>query len=284
MRRLRLDLEYEGTRYHGWQIQPNALTVQACVERALRTVLNESCRVVGAGRTDAGVHALGQVAHFETTRAIAAPALQRALNSLLPADIAVREVREVPETFHARKSAVRKRYVYWIWNDPRKSALWERFCWHVPVPLDLPAMSAAASHLAGRHDFSSFQASGCESRDNPVREIDLLRVEPLQGPFVRIAVEAASFLRHMVRNLVGTLVEVGLGRTGADEVRSILDARDRRRAGRTAPGRGLFLEWVCYERSLQDRPGGSDEALFPGIARPGPEPERPSGVRLGGVR
>lgn len=278
MRRLRLDLEYEGTRYHGWQVQPNALTVQECVERTLRTVLNESCRVVGAGRTDAGVHALGQVAHFETTRTIAAPALQRALNSLLPADIAVREVREVPESFHARKSAVRKRYVYWIWNDPRKCALWERFCWHVPVPLDLSAMGAAASHLTGRHDFSSFQASGCESRDNPVREVDLLRVESPPGPFVRITVEAASFLRHMVRNLVGTLVEVGLGRIGADDVRSILEARDRRRAGRTAPGRGLFLEWVCYRGSLQDRPCKSDEVLFRKIGGVEPEPEQ-RGVR-----
>jgi len=264
MRRLRLDLEYEGTRYHGWQIQPNAPTIQECVERALRIVLNEPCRVVGAGRTDAGVHALGQVAHFETDRPIPASALLRALNSLLPADIAVREVREVPETFHARKSAVRKRYVYWILNDPRRSALWDRFCWHVPAPVDLSAMKAAAAFLTGRHDFSSFRASGCESGDNPVREIELLRVEPMEGSFVRISVEAASFLRHMVRNMVGTLVEVGLGRIGVNDVPGILEARDRRRGGRTAPGRGLFLEWVCYERTLQDRPEESSVALFGG--------------------
>lgn len=271
MRRLRLDLEYEGTRYHGWQVQPNASTVQECVERALGAVLNEPCRVVGAGRTDAGVHALGQVAHFETTRAIPASALLRALNSLLPADIAVREVREVPDSFHARKSAVRKRYVYWIWNDPRKSALWDRFCWHVPVSLDPAAMGEAAAHLAGRHDFSSFQASDCKSRDNPVRVIELIRVEPMEGSFLRIAVEASSFLRHMVRNLVGTLVEVGSGKIGADDVRFILEARDRRRAGRTAPGRGLFLEWVRYEGFLQDRPDGSGEMLFRRIGKTGSE-------------
>lgn len=265
MRRLRLDIEYEGTRYHGWQIQPNALTIQECVERALRTVLNEPCRVVGAGRTDAGVHALGQVAHFETGRAIHPFGLLRALNSLLPADIAVRQVHEVPETFHARRSAVRKRYVYWILNDPRRSALWDRFCWHVPVRVDLPAMEAAAAFLTGRHDFSSFRASDCGSRTNPVRAIELLRVEPMEGPFVRISVEAASFLRHMVRNIVGTLVEVGLGRIPVDDVPGILEARDRKKGGRTAPGRGLFLEWVCYERTLQDRSEGSSSALFGGI-------------------
>lgn len=271
MRRLRLDLEYEGTRYHGWQVQPNALTVQESVERALRAVLNEPCRVVGAGRTDAGVHALGQVAHFETTRAIPASALLRALNSLLPVDIAVREVLEVSETFHARKSAVRKRYAYWIWNDPRKPALWERFCWHVPALLDLAAMQDAAVHLAGRHDFSSFRASGCESRDNPVREIGLLRVEAAESPFVRIAVEADSFLRHMVRNMVGTLVEVGLGRIRADEVLRILEARDRRKAGRTAPGRGLFLEWVCYDPSMQPLADRSGEVLFRRMGHTGRE-------------
>jgi tRNA pseudouridine38-40 synthase len=247
MRKLRLDLEYEGTCYHGWQLQSNAITIQQVAEEALHRILGEACRLVGAGRTDAGVHAFGQVAHAFTTRSLDGESLRRALNSLLPEDIVVLAVREVPESFHARKSALKKRYEYWILNDSIPSALHHRFCWHLRMPLNTGRMAGAARYLLGEHDFSSFQASGCESADHPVREICALEIETFHERFIRVAVEAHSFLRHMVRNIVGTLVEVGLGRIPEESVQRILEARDRRKAGRTAPAKGLFLQWVCYE-------------------------------------
>jgi len=247
MRKLRVDLEYEGTRYHGWQYQSGVITIQQVLEEALGRILGEACRVMAAGRTDAGVHAFGQVCHLVTAHTLDVGSLHRALNSLLPEDIVVKAVREVPETFHARRSALAKRYEYWILNDPVPSALHQRFCWHVRTPLDTGSMKGAARSLVGEHDFSSFQASGCDSAGDPVREVGLIQVEMVHGRFIRIAVEARSFLRHMVRNIVGTLVEVGLGRLSEGAVARILEARDRKLAGRTAPAKGLFLQWIRYE-------------------------------------
>ncbi|MEW6439464.1 MAG: tRNA pseudouridine(38-40) synthase TruA [bacterium] len=251
MRKLRLELEYEGTRYHGWQLQPAAPTIQQVLEETLQKILGESCRVLGAGRTDAGVHALGQVAHFATTRSLDAKSLQKALNSLLPADISIKDAQDVPESFHARRSALNKRYEYWIWDDSRSSVLHHRFCWHVRVPLDREGMRRAARHLTGEHDFSSFQGAGCESEGSPVRHVRLVEVECAKAPLIRISVEGSSFLRHMVRVMTGTLAEVGLGRMDEKDIPGILAARDRRLAGRTAPAKGLFLMWVDYGEALE---------------------------------
>ena len=246
MRTLRLDLEYDGTNYHGWQVQPNAPTIQEKLEDALYPILGERVRVTGAGRTDAGVHALGQVGHLRTASDREIGALFRGVNSLLPEDIVVKAVREVSPDFHARKSARFKRYEYWILNDPTRSAFHHRFLWHVRVGLDLHGMRRAAACLVGEHDFASFQASGGEPGRHTVRHLHLLEIEEFRSGVIRIAAEGNAFLRGMVRILTGTLVDVGRGRIPEQDVPGILAARDRRVAGRTAPGKGLFLNWVRY--------------------------------------
>ncbi len=246
MRTIRLDLEYDGTNYHGWQFQPNAPTIQAKLEDALQPILGERVRVVGAGRTDAGVHALGQVGHFRTGRDREVQAIFRGVNSLLPDDIVVKAVTEVSGDFHARRSALLKRYEYWILNLPVRSAFHHRFLWHVSVELDLNRMRRAAESLVGEHDFASFQASGGEPGRHTVRRLRLLEVRAFHNGVVRIAAEGNAFLRGMVRILAGTLVDVGRGRIPEAEVADILEAKDRTAAGRTAPGKGLFLNWVRY--------------------------------------
>ena len=246
MRTLRVDLEYDGTNYHGWQFQPNAPTIQAKLEDALHRVLGERVRVVGAGRTDAGVHALGQVAHFRTESDREVQALFRGMNSLLPDDIAVKAVSEASSDFHARRSARLKRYEYWILNDPVRSAFHHRFLWHVRGRLDLDGMQRAAESLVGEHDFASFQASGAEPGRHTVRHLRLLEIRSFRNGIIRIAAEGNAFLRGMVRILAGTLVDVGSGRIPEGDVPGILRAKDRRAAGRTAPGKGLFLNWVRY--------------------------------------
>jgi tRNA pseudouridine38-40 synthase len=251
MRTIRLDLEYDGTNYHGWQVQPNASTIQEKLEDALHPILGERVRVVGAGRTDAGVHALGQVAHFRTESGREVEALFRGVNSLLPEDIVAKGVRETPSEFHARKSALRKRYEYWILNDPTRSALYHRFLWHVRVGLDLPKMRRATACLVGEHDFASFQAAGGEPGRSTVRHLHLLEIREYGNGILRIAAEGNAFLRGMVRILAGTLVDVGRGRIPEEDVPAILEARDRTAAGRTAPGRGLFLNWVRYPEPFE---------------------------------
>ena len=264
MRRIRLDVEYEGTRYHGWQIQAEVLTIQQVLEETLARILGEGNRVVGAGRTDAGVHAWGQVAHFNAQNGMACRSLLMAMNSLLPEDIVIRAVTEVPPDFHARKSARKKCYEYWIWNHCLPSVFSRRYEWHLKKPLEIGSMTRAARSLPGERDFSSFQAAGSSPGTNPVRNLSLVQVESMGENRLRISVEGDSFLRQMVRILVGTLVEVGLGRIREDEIPEILSARDRRRAGITAPAQGLFLRWVQY-------PEGSG-----GLPLPPPDPSRPS--------
>jgi len=246
MRRICLEIEYEGTRYHGWQAQKQALTVQQVLEENLFRILGERIRVLGAGRTDAGVHARGQVAHFNTHSAMACGCLQKAMNSVLPEDVVIRVVEDVPPGFHARRSARKKGYEYWIWNHVSSSVFSRRYEWHIKRPLDIESMARAAQCFPGVHDFSSFQAAGSRPGTDPVRNLSLVGVERAAGGRVRILVEGESFLRHMVRIMVGTLVEVGLGKRGEGEVLRILTARDRRRAGITAPAKGLFLAWVQY--------------------------------------
>lgn len=241
----RLLLEYDGTDYSGWQLQPNARTVQGVIESALATLLKHPTRVYAAGRTDAGVHALGQVATFRTERTMEPRELRNALNALTPTDVAIREVALVPDSFDARRSATSRVYEYRIWNQPWRSAFWHRITWHVPRSLDVRAMRAAAAALVGEHDFSAFRASDCdsESRTRRVLHSGLTETDNL----CTYRVQANAFLKHMVRTIVGTLVAVGTGDLAPDAMPEVLVSRDRGRAGATAPPQGLCLVAVSYD-------------------------------------
>lgn len=245
MRTIRLILAYDGTEFSGWQIQPGVRTVQWVMEDRLAMVLTHQVRIVGSGRTDAGVHALGQAASFSTDRSIPLKGLQRGLNSLLPDDVRVMSAEEVSEGFDARRSARSKVYRYTIHNAPLPCVL-DRFrTWHVREPLDVAAMSDAARRLVGRHDFSAFQASDKRPR-SALREMWRAAVFRRPGHLVLVELEADGFVMHMVRNIVGSLVDVGLSRTTPDRFREILEGRDRTKAGPTAPARGLCLVEVKY--------------------------------------
>jgi tRNA pseudouridine38-40 synthase len=244
-RNIRLLLEYDGTRYHGWQRQKNANTIQETVETALRRLTGEEVRLVGSGRTDAGVHALGQVANFRTESRIPLKAFHAGLNSLLPWDIAVLEAREAAPEFHARKSAQAKTYEYRILNRPSRSPLHHHFGWWIEAPLEVNAMAAAALGLPGEHDFSAFRAAGSSTR-NPVRRILESRWQTHPGGWLLFTVTANGFLRGMVRSLVGTMVEIGRGKTSAEVLAELLHRPERRRAGPTAPAQGLYLIEVRY--------------------------------------
>jgi tRNA pseudouridine38-40 synthase len=243
-RTIRLLIEYDGTDYRGWQVQPDGPTVQEKIEAALRRLTGESVRVAGAGRTDAGVHAAGQVASFRTPSRLPAATIARALNALLPPDIAVLSAEEAAASFHARFSAVRKRYRYSILNRPVRPALGRRTVLHVPRSLDERAMREAARCLVGTHDFSSFRCNSGKE-DAPVRTVQALAIER-RGDLVTIEIEAASFLYKMVRSIAGTLIAVGRGKAPPSEVAAILAARDRSRAFPTAPACGLCLLSVEY--------------------------------------
>jgi tRNA pseudouridine38-40 synthase len=246
---VKLVLEYDGTRYVGWQVQPNGPSVQAEVERALATLHKAPRRVTGAGRTDAGVHARGQVASFAEPSPLPLDAYVKGMNALLPADVAVRAASLEPEGFDARRSATGKRYRYRLVVAPTRAPLSRLQAWQLFRPLDLAAMRAGAAPLVGRHDFASFQAADCASA-HAVREVRRLDVTET-GDGADVVVEATAFVKHMVRNIVGTLVEVGRGRREAGSIPALLAAADRTRAGRTAPPQGLVLEEVFYP------PGGA---------------------------
>ncbi len=238
-------LEYDGTAYHGWQLQANAETLQGRLEAVLARLFNEPVRVRAAGRTDTGVHALGQVVAFRTSQTRDPGRLRHSLNALLPADMAVRRLETTSETFNPRRDARSRTYRYQIWNRPDRSAVWARYSWHVPLRLDIGAMDRAAGMLVGRHDFSSFQGADSVEHD-PVRTVLRSSVRRA-GQVLAYEVEARSFVRHMVRNIVGTLYDVGRGRLSVEGFARIFAARDRTQAGRTAPPQGLFLLKVSYE-------------------------------------
>lgn len=240
----KLTLEYDGTNYHGWQVQPGLPTIQAELEAAIRQVSQQHVNVIGAGRTDAGVHALGQVAGFTTTAALSAAEWLRALNGLLPADIAVLAVEPVLDDFHARFNARSKLYRYRILTRPHRSALERNRAWHITYRLDIESMSTASKSLLGRHDFSSFQGSPTDT-ENAVCEISLLELMH-DGDELSSKIEADRFLKQMVRNIVGTLVDVGRGKLQAQDIKEILAARDRTKAGPTAPPQGLYLVRVDH--------------------------------------
>jgi tRNA pseudouridine38-40 synthase len=242
---VKLTLEYDGTRYVGWQIQPNGPSVQAEVERALGTLHKAPRRVVAAGRTDAGVHARGQVASFPEERPLPISAYVKGMNALLPEDVAVRAAGLEPDGFDARRSARGKRYRYVIENGHTRTPLNRLFAWQLFGPLDVGAMRDAARHLVGRHDFAAFQAADCEAH-HAVRDVRRLEVVGERGARVEITVEATAFVRHMVRNFVGTLVQVGHGKRAPGSLPALLAGGDRKAAGPTAPPQGLCLEEVSY--------------------------------------
>jgi len=246
MRRLRMTVRYDGTAYHGWQEQPGLPTVQAALAETLATFLGHRPAVDGAGRTDAGVHALGQVAAFSTERNIEAGRIEAALNSRLPADIAVADLAEVPPDFDPTRDAAGKHYRYRIWRSAAKPVLAARYVWHWHRPLDLGPMQEAAARLVGTHDFRSLESRG-NRRQTASRTLFRVEVAEADPPEVHVDVEGDGFLYRMVRNLVGTLVEVGRGHRPPAWVDEVLAARDRTAAGPCAPPQGLCLMRVKYE-------------------------------------
>lgn len=241
---IKLTIEYDGTEYHGWQVQPNGRTIQEVLEHAIAKILGVQTRIHGSGRTDAGVHAVGQVANFVCERDLDLRQLQRGLNAVTPRDIVVKKAEAVPESFDARRDGRSRIYEYRIWNHPWPSALHHRFSWHVSYPLELSVMHEAIHHLEGEHDFSSFQAAGCDA-GHAVRKVYRNSLSR-QDEFLIYTIEATAYLRHMVRNIVGTLVEVGRGELTPEAFAQLLRAGDRTQAGPTAPSHGLFLIEVKY--------------------------------------
>ncbi|HAS51138.1 MAG TPA: tRNA pseudouridine(38-40) synthase TruA [Gammaproteobacteria bacterium] len=243
--RVALGVEYDGSGFRGWQAQqPGTRTVQTTLEQALAKVADHPVRLVCAGRTDAGVHGVGQVAHFETMAVRSARSWVLGGNAHLPREVSLSWAREMPDDFHARFSALTRRYRYLIINRPHRSALWcARATWHYP-PLDAERMHVAGQALVGEHDFSSFRAAECQAR-HPVRVMRELTVRR-DGDLVVLEVEANAFLHHMVRNIAGVLMAIGVGVQSADWAREVLEQRDRTQAGVTAPADGLYLLAVCY--------------------------------------
>jgi tRNA pseudouridine38-40 synthase len=245
-RTVRLLLAYDGTEFHGWQIQPDAPTVQGAVLAAAHRFLDADARVIGASRTDAGVHALRQTASLTTTSTLPPTAVQAALNAALPPTVRVIDVAEAPIAFDARRAAAGKRYLYLLDNGPIADPLRRRFAWHVSGALDLDAMRTALGTVRGRHDFSAFCAAPGRDAD-PVCRVQAVHVRRRRA-LVAVLVSADRFLHHMVRNLVGTAVEVGRGARPVDWMAEVLASRDRKRAGPTAPAHGLVLVRVRYPR------------------------------------
>jgi tRNA pseudouridine38-40 synthase len=244
-RNIVLVLEYDGSRYHGWQRQRGDLSLQQVLEKALERLTGAPVKLIGSGRTDAGVHALGQVANFHTTSAIALKAFHAGLNSMLPYDIAVLEASEVPLEFHARKAARSKTYEYRILNRLSRSPLQHHYGWWVSPPLNKGAMAKAAALLVGEHDFSAFRASGSGNR-NAVRRIFSAHWQTHPGGGLSFTITGNGFLRGMVRSLVGTMVEIGKGKAAPELLEELLQSGERRRAGPTAPPQGLYLVEVTY--------------------------------------
>jgi tRNA pseudouridine38-40 synthase len=245
-RNFKLTLEYDGSCYHGWQRQHGVLTIQEVLESRLEIILGEPIRTRASGRTDAGVHASGQVVGFYTHTGLEPEAVKRGLNSLLPPDIVVLQAEEMELEFHACFSAASKLYEYRILNRPTPSALERRFAWHIRRPLNKATIAECLESITGVHDFSAFMAAG-SSVTSTERRVYRATIEVPDRHHLVCYFEANGFLRHMVRNLVGTLVDVGKGKLTPGDFLDILVSRDRRRAGMTAPAHGLYLVSVRYE-------------------------------------
>ncbi|HAK87923.1 MAG: tRNA pseudouridine(38-40) synthase TruA [Nitrospirae bacterium GWC2_46_6] len=265
MRSIKLTIQYDGTDYNGWQIQPpdtsdyrkqkNIITIQGIIQDAIKKITGEDVKLIGAGRTDAGVHALAQVAAFRTDSKLQPDVIKRALNANLPDDVRITDSCDIDEDFHPRYGAKSKIYFYLISGSHMVSPFLYRYAWRMPHELDFEAAEEALRSFKGRHDFSSFRGSGCGAK-NPVRTVMDASIEHLNaidfmtarlgGDFIKIRIEADAFLRHMVRNIVGTIVEIGRGKIKPEDMEKILLSKNRKNAGPTAPARGLFLEKVIY--------------------------------------
>ena len=241
---VKLTIEYDGTRYHGWQIQPHGPSIQSILEQAISTFVGTPTRITGSGRTDAGVHALGQVASFFADKEYDLHRILRGLNALTPTDITIKSVEFVADSFDARRDGRSRIYEYHILNRSTPSPFYLNRALHVHESLDVAAMREAISCLIGEHDFTSFRAAGCEAA-HPVRKVYRTTLEQ-RAELLVYTIEATAFLRHMVRNIVGTLIEVGKGLRTAQSFGELLEACDRTKAGPTAPPHGLFLMEVKY--------------------------------------
>ena len=240
-------LWYDGTGYSGWQVQPNQQTIEAELENAIFQLTGETIKVFGAGRTDAGVHALNQTANFISETSFTPQKWRIALNGLLPKDIIVKAVVEMPTGFHARHSSISKKYRYLLFNQPYASPFAKKASWWIRPALDVQAMQHATSFFIGEHNFSAFRSSKCDS-PSVVKNLKNLTIREEKTYFstISIEVEANSFLQYMVRIIVGTLVDVGLGKKSPTVIPQILDSQDRKNAGPTAPPYGLYVLEVCY--------------------------------------
>ena len=242
---IKLSLAYDGYHYHGWQKQKNGVTIQGIIEEKIKRMLRKPVKLIASGRTDAGVHAVNQVCNFITQSDLSPHVVKKGLNSLLPNDILIKTAEYVPLEFHSRFSAKNKAYEYRILNGEEPDIFKRRYLWHIREPLDTEEMARALSLLLGRHDFSSFRSSGSDNKD-PVRLVTKALLHGPENKLLRINIEAEGFLRHMVRNIVGTVVEVGLGKMDRVRFKKIFESRDRRLAGIKAPPQGLFLIKIQY--------------------------------------
>jgi len=246
MKNVKLTIEYLGTNYYGWQVLPGRPTVAGKITEVLERILNHPVKLTGASRTDAGVHALGQVANFKTDKDIPLYKIQLALNGLLPPDIKIVNVEEVPLDFDARRSAQGKRYRYRVFNRKVPSPFEYKRAWFLPCELDFDAMEEAKKHLIGTYDFTSFSKADKRRKVNPVKTVDAIEIVR-KGDVVEFVFFGRSFLRHMVRVMTAVLVEVGKGRLKPEDVETIREKRDRSYAPFLAPPDGLYLEKVYYE-------------------------------------
>ena len=246
-RNLLFTIEYDGSEFHGWQRQPDQPTVQGTIEKVLSKLFRQPVEIDGTSRTDAGVHAMGQRATYAGEFGIPTDRILFAANNMLPGSIHISKVEEVPAGFHARFDAVGKTYLYVIHNTPQRNVFERNYCWYVEQSLDVSAMKSAADSFVGTHDFKSCQATGGPEKQTTVRTISALDIKQ-DGHKITIDVTGDGFLYNMVRIIVGTLMEVGLGRIKPDRISDILESKDRSRAGRTAPPQGLYLVQVYYER------------------------------------
>jgi len=245
MRKIKIILEYDGAQYFGWQRQNGHRSVQETLEEKIKVITKEAVTVIGSGRTDTGVHAMNQVAHFKMENEIREDDLLYALNSVLPNDIVIRKLEEVDPSFHARFDVKAKKYLYQIWNSQTNTAIHRHYCWYIRKELDIDQMRKASAYLTGTHDFKAFCGTGSKVKDY-IRTVQHIEIEKEDRGMILITITANGFLRHMVRNIVGTLVDAGKNKLSPEDVKTILDSQDRTKAGMTAPARGLFLVEVHY--------------------------------------
>ncbi len=245
MRNIKLTIEYDGTEFHGWQKQPLQRTIQEEIEKAISKITKENINIIGAGRTDRGVHAKGQTANFYTFAKIPASKFKLAINSVLPREITVSESEEVDEGFHSRYSATGKEYSYLIYNNRVRTSLLRNYSYHIPYEIDINKMKNASNDFIGTYDFRSFMSTGSGVKDT-VRRIDSLTIKK-ENNIVKISVKGNGFLYNMVRIIVGTLVDIGRGKLEEDKICYIIQSKNREHAGHTAPPQGLYLEKVFFK-------------------------------------